>query len=434
MVTNKKLREYPETLYAEGSPVAVSKMQLCYSADYGVNVLQITFRNISTLTLYGLSVIIETKDKKGNPTHEESVEYNYYGIEIPFNKVFGASEDIVMEQDAAEFTIRVIRADFADGVTFHGDIELEVLPKQKSIDDMEDFFLQPFKDAIAEKKPKLVPKFIPEKKPTYWRCTCGRVYPSDSPQCKSCYLDRDWVTGIYPALLENRKQREAEEAERKRLEDEALRRKQEEEEARLLAEQERLAAEKARQEEEERLRIEAERLAAEKAEFERLAAEEAARKAAEEADRKRKKLIKTLIIVAACVIVAVGAFFGIRAIVAKRKAEAELEAVRQAQIEAEKQKEKESQTEPVTQKPNTDPTFFNIYGDDGVDVTGVATAELYYRSDPSMDSEIIDVIETGESFKILGQVGEWYYISARDTTGYVYIYYVNAYVDLPEEE
>lgn len=420
MVTNKKLREYPETLFAEGSPVAVNKMQLCYSTDYGVNVLQITFRNVSTLTLYGLSVIIETKDKKGNPTHDESVEYNYYGIEVPFNKVFGASEDIVMEQDAAEFTIHVIRAEFADGVTFRGDVELEVLPIQKSFDEMEDYFQEPFKEALAEKKPKLVPKFIPEKKAFYWRCVCGRVYPLDAPQCKSCYVEREWVTGIYPSLLENKKQREAEEAERKRLEDEELRRKQAEAEARE-------AAEKARKEEEARLKEEAERLAAEKAEFERLAAEEAARRAAEEADRKKKKLTKILIIVAACIVVAVGAFFGVRAIVIKSREDAKQEAMRKAQEEAEKQ----SKEEPTTEEKK-DSKIFNIYVD-GMYVTGVATADLYFRSDPSMDSQIIDVIGTGESFQILGQIGEWYYISARDTTGYVYMYYVNAYVDEVEE-
>lgn len=300
MARNKKLREYPETLYEEGSPVIVDKMQLCFNSDYGVNVLQITFRNASLLTLYGLSILIETFDKNGNPTADAEVEYNYYGMEIPGGRTFGASEDIVMEEEAVSFSIRVIRAEYPEGGMFRGDIRLRPLPAPQAIETLGDFE-EPFRACVAEKKPNLKLVCVPEKKNFYWRCVCGKAQPKDMEQCKSCHVNRDWITGIYPSLKEEQKRREAEEQER-------LRREAEEQERLLREEEER--------------RLEAERLAAEAEEARRLAEEEAVRKAleeeaarqeaerlaAEEALRKKKKMIKMaliIVIIAAAVILAI---------------------------------------------------------------------------------------------------------------------------------
>lgn len=311
MARNKKLRDYPETLFEEGSPVVVDKMQLCYNSDYGVNVLQITFRNVSELTLYGLSIMIETFDKNGNPTADQEVEYNYYGLEIPGGRTFGGSEDIVMEEEAVSFRIRVTRAEYPGDDSFRGDIRLRQMPEPEALETLEKFE-EPFRARVAEKKPNLKLHCVPEKKNFYWRCVCGRIYPLNIEHCRTCHVERDWITGIVPKLRQEQREREAQEAERKRLEAEEQECLMREEEARL-AEEARLQAEK---EAAERL---AEEEARRKLEEEEAARQEAERLAAEEAARRKKQMIRVLLIVA--VIAAATALVSWRIYVAKQHKE-----------------------------------------------------------------------------------------------------------------
>lgn len=336
MARNKKIKDYPETLYEEGSPVIVDKMQLCYNSDYGVNVLMLTLRNASVLTLYGLSIIIETFDKDGKPTADAEVEYNYYGIEIPAGRTFGASEEIVMEEEAVAFSIRVTRADYPEGAMFRDDIRLRQMPDPQKLETMGDFE-EAFRAKVAEKKPNLKLNSVPEKKNFYWRCVCGKLYPKDAEHCRTCRVERDWITGILPALKEERRRKEAEEAERKRLE--------EEEQERLLAEEEARLAEEARLEKE---REEAERLAEEeaqrKAEEEAAAAEEARRRAEEEAALKKKKMIRILLICCIVAAAVIALVFGMRALKQNQKPE-------QPSISAEPETPPAEEPEPEPEQP-----------------------------------------------------------------------------------
>lgn len=339
MARNKKLRDYPETLFEEGSPVVVDKMQLCYNSDYGVNVLQITFRNASPLPLYGLSIMIATFDKDGNPTADGEVEYNYYGIEIPSGRTFGSSEDIVMEEEAVSFSIRVIRAEYPGDDMFRGDIRLRPMPEPEALETLGEFE-EPFRAQVAEKKPNLKLHCVPEKKNFYWRCVCGRIYPKDIEHCRTCRLERDWITGIVPKLKQEKREQEAQEAERRRLEAEEQERLMREEEARL-AEEARLQAEK---EAAERL---AEEEARKKAEEEEAARQEAERQAAEEAARKKKQMIRVLIIVV--VIAAVAALASWRIYVAKQHKEP----LNPPSVSAEE--EQQPTQEPETEAPAEEP-------------------------------------------------------------------------------
>lgn len=299
MARNKKLREYLDVLYAEGSPVIVDKMQLCYNSDYGVNVLQITFRNASAETLYGLSILVDTFDEDGEPTAEGQVEYNYYGMEIPSGRAFGATEEIVMEDEAIAFSIRIIRAEYPNERMFRGDVTLKPMPDPQPLETIGEFE-EKFRERVAEKRPNLKPECVPEKKSYYWRCTCGKIHSLELEQCRSCRLDRDFITGIYPALLEAKRRLEEEEKEaRRRMEEEEERLRQqyaEEEERRKLELEEQLKEELRLKEEAEKERLlrEAEEEAA------RLEAERLAKK---EALRRKKKLIRACI--AACVMILV---------------------------------------------------------------------------------------------------------------------------------
>ena len=135
------------------------------------------------------------------------------------------------------------------------------------------------------------------------------------------------------------------------------------------------------------------------------------------------------------ILAATGIVMSMKALLVKKQTESELDALRQ--MITEQQTEIPSMVEePTTQEPEPQTQAsksqgtpgFSFFDKSGRNITGTAISELYYRTDPSMEADIIDTIGTGETFQILGQIGEWYYVSARDTTGYVYIYYVNATV------
>ena len=70
----KKLAEFNDVLYTMDSPVVIEKMVHCYDSLYGVNVLQITFRNVSGSNLYGLSLGIELVDNRGNRV--KTIDFN----------------------------------------------------------------------------------------------------------------------------------------------------------------------------------------------------------------------------------------------------------------------------------------------------------------------------------------------------------------------
>ena len=109
----------------------LENMRLCYHSLYGVNVLQLTFRNVAGQTLYELGIHIEAFDKDDHLVLSEPLEYNYYGIEVANGELFGENEDIVMETEAVRFEITVFRAELMYGKMFRGDVVLKEMPEPK---------------------------------------------------------------------------------------------------------------------------------------------------------------------------------------------------------------------------------------------------------------------------------------------------------------
>jgi len=270
----RKISESNTKLWTQDSPVIVEKSMLQYDRVYGTNVLQITFRNVSTLNIYGLSVMITLKNNRGSALGQE-ISYNYYGMEVEPNQLFGAEEDIVVEKEAARFEIRVVRAELSDGQVFRGNAELTPMPPAaplSSLGDMEEEFVS----RVQELQPKLKVVCAPEKKENYWRCVCERIYPNDFDSCSSCKINADDLFAIIPAIKKERKKQEEEEAQaEKEREEEENRQREElarleeidrlrrEEEERKKREQEEEEARKKKEEEEQKAK-EAERLALEK--------------------------------------------------------------------------------------------------------------------------------------------------------------------------
>ena len=268
----RKIADYETTLYHPDSPVVIERMRLQHDLIYNVNVLQITFRNVDPLNIYGLGISIALKNDAGKKLYKD-VDFNYYGIEVPTNHLFGTEEDVVVEPDVEEFEVTVTRADLAEGKRFRGKVLLAPAPAPQPLAVLGEFE-QPFVDRIAQMRPKLKVQCAPENTDTYWRCVCRRIYPYAIKRCPSCRMKFEELVDVLPTLKQEKKEREAEEARLEKERQEAERRRQEEEER--------------RRQEEERLRLEEERLRLEEEERQRQE-EERLRKEAEELARQKKE-------------------------------------------------------------------------------------------------------------------------------------------------
>ena len=270
----RKIDDFDDVLWEYGSPVIVEKMKLQFDKNYGVNVLQITFRNVSKLTMYGLSIQVILKGDDGRDVHTP-VDFNYYAMEIQTGKTFGNNEDIVVEPEAVSFEIIVKGADLANGMTYYDKVKLGKMPAGQPVETLDDFE-EPYIERVQELYPKAKIHYFGESKREYWRCTCGRIWPHDIKACTYCKADKDGLMSVLSDLKEEDRKRREEEA--KREAEEAEKRREEE----RIAEEERIK----REEEEEKARIEAEE--ARKVEEEKKKAEEAEKK------KKRNKLIAIL--------------------------------------------------------------------------------------------------------------------------------------------
>lgn len=251
----RKLAEYDTVCFHPDSPVLLEKMRLQHDLIYNVNVLQIIFRNVNPMNIYGLGIAIVLRNKEGKIIHKE-IEFNYYGVEAPTGKTFGGDLDIVVEPDAVQFEVSVVRADLEEGKRFHGRVQLSPMPEAKPLSSLGEFE-QPFLEKLAEEKPKLKPACAPESEKDYWRCVCKRIYPYALSHCPVCRIKTTVLLNIVPDLEEEKRAREAEiarleqerlEAERRQREEEERRRREEEERRRKEEEERRrLAEERARQ-------------------------------------------------------------------------------------------------------------------------------------------------------------------------------------------
>lgn len=385
MERNEKMKDYPQALFEEGSPVIVDKMQLCYSHNRETNILRLTIRNASLLPLYGLSIIVETYDKEGNHTTDGDVEYHYYGLQVPSGRTFGEDEGIIVDEKAVSFDIRVIQAEYPQDNLFQGDIRLRPIQAPQPLESLGDLE-KPFLARVKEKKPNLKVLCVPEEKDFYWRCTCKSIYPKDFTKCRTCRVERDWIVDILPKLREERCKAEEAEAERK----EAIR----------LAEEE----SKRKVEEEEKVRQKAEE-----------ARQEAERLEKEEPLRKRKKKVRILLL-AGAVILAGGVGYW-RVQVAKEQtrleAKAELEAQKKAEEEQKKQEEAGKKAEEQKQKAEEEQTQKADYGKNIVIVGADMTAEerttvmnLMEMDDSELENAVVIPITMEQESAYMGETDD----------------------------
>jgi len=293
----RKIMEYNNVLWNPESPALIEKMKLQYDRVYGANVLQITFRNVGDLNIYGLTVKVTMKTDSGMAFGEDLV-FNYYGMEIEPNQTFGADRDIPVEKDAVQFEVSVTRADLGDGEFYRGDAKMGPMPAPLPVDSLGEF-AEGFTERLTKLQPKAKILCAPEKKDNYWRCVCTRYYLNTIDACPFCKVNADDLLSIVPTLKREQRQRELEAArlEKERLAEEE-RKRQEEEKARL-AEEERLRKEREAREEEERIarekQLEEERLERERREEDARVMREEAEAEMRRAEARKKKILSIVI-------------------------------------------------------------------------------------------------------------------------------------------
>lgn len=298
------IAEFENLLYGKDSPVAIERVQLCYNRIYGVNVLKLKLRNMTNETIYELGLKIDTYNAK-NELIEDSLEYNYYGIEVKSGEIFGEDEEIVLQNDADHFVISVYRADLDDYHTFNGEVVLKEMSNSIGLEKLGKG-KEKFKDKVKEIKRDQKIMYTPEDGGYYWRCTCGTLNSKFMDKCYICEMDKNNLMEILDEINEDERQRLKQEEEERRIKIEEQKRLEEQQRLEKAHQEELERLEKEKQEELERQRLELEAEAEEKA---RIAAEEARLAAEEEAgilkakEERKKKLKKKILITAILLII-----------------------------------------------------------------------------------------------------------------------------------
>lgn len=246
----RKIDDFPEICWEKDSPVSLEKCTLLKDTYRGVNVLQLTFRNICNTNIYGLSISISMKDFNGKRVLKRDIEYNYYGMEIGINKTFGSDDYITVEPEAKSFMITVTRAEYSEGAMFRGASLLKPMPYPLELETLGEFE-QPYVQHLSALHPKAKIVCAPEDKLYFWRCTCSRFYPHNVGKCPTCNIEKTTLFDTLKDLKTEKrnaekaaalaeKKRLEEEAEKARSEEERIRREQELEEERIRTKKQRI--------------------------------------------------------------------------------------------------------------------------------------------------------------------------------------------------
>ena len=216
---SKKILASDELLWDYESPVVIEKISLEKDRVLDDNALFITFRNISGYSLYELTISIAFRDATGKRV-AESMEYTYYGIEVPLGQTFGDKIPIHVCNLATDFKITFQRADYEDGQYFRGELPFKPLPEPLPLSTLQDYE-EDFVNYLHKFHPDVPVNCAPEKRKQYWRCTCGRMYPHIMRYCPICGMEYEPLFQIIPELKRERRERAKElaRAEKLRLEE-----------------------------------------------------------------------------------------------------------------------------------------------------------------------------------------------------------------------
>lgn len=209
-------------LYLPGSPVMISAQALLKDNTNDNVFAQIKFKSLSDKPICALKVCVNAWDVTGKSMQGVD-EFQYLDLTAKPDDDFGSKTLIPLpDKNSRGFKAAVLEAAFADktvwtaapGAVWEPLTEQEhLVSRLKSIELVDEYALKTCAQA----------QFVPVRFGDIWRCTCGSVNTSRRERCGACgqrYNDliRALDAGELEASYKERREREAELAERKQAE------------------------------------------------------------------------------------------------------------------------------------------------------------------------------------------------------------------------
>lgn len=276
------LMKKSEAQYTSGSPILLEANALYF--DRGTNncIAQLKWRNLDPRPIKAVLIELDGYDvfhQKLEPIH-----YQYDALLVTQGAEFGGKTPIMIENNKiVKYDVLLKAVCFSDETIWRAekDVVLEMLPAAKD-QKLEGELLDQLKRDLAKQGNSDAASYSPQQAKGLWQCGCGRWQYADTP-CLKCKITQKSLEDASDKSI---------------LAEHLIAYKEEQEKLRIAAEkkaeEDRIAREKAQAEEEKRR--EEERI---RREQERIEAEKRARAA-------KKKMIKVIEILAACLVVALG--------------------------------------------------------------------------------------------------------------------------------
>ena len=211
-----RLFTLPENLYAVGSPVVIAAGTLLKDNQTGNIVAQLKLQNISTKAIKAVKVKLDLFDTAGNAL-EESVVHDYLDLNVSRDKVFAQKNPILIPNSKARsYQVSVTEIVFGDlSIWTSANDNWEPLsqPSLLVFDDpelREQYEIKFGRDSVYE----------PKKEKDLWHCTCGALN-RDGETCHVCHNTLLALQNVDMSVLE--KEKDARLAEESRIAEEKAR-------------------------------------------------------------------------------------------------------------------------------------------------------------------------------------------------------------------
>ncbi len=181
-----------KNLYAAGSPVIVSAGVLLRDTESNRLAAQLKFRNVTSKTIWALTVTLACVDTGGTPTAEDFT-YQYQDLTADRGEEFGSKKAILIPNNNTRgFRITEITAVFSDGSTQTAAAALSPLPEMTLLDSA-------LSDRQLVKQYRLATNesalYVPVSKQGLQLCPCGSWHTQ--PFCSLCGLSYTQAEAAY---------------------------------------------------------------------------------------------------------------------------------------------------------------------------------------------------------------------------------------------
>ena len=216
-----KLFSLPERLYTDGAPVIIAAGALLKDTQTDKVLVQLKLRNITSKVIQAVKVQIRCFDVSGMQTAE--TEYQYLDLSVSRNVEFGQKTAVPLTDSVARsFSVACTSVIFSDNTVWTAEPNAvwEPLPEQQNLEKIIGNLAQQYQRDTSPQS-----YFEPLEYHDVWLCSCGAVNKRGESLCSSCEVSLNTIfSALNPDLLtQNQAQFEAEETERKAIEEQKKR-------------------------------------------------------------------------------------------------------------------------------------------------------------------------------------------------------------------